>query len=223
MPAAPTSACTDKPASTDTPASPPKPTRPSGGDKPVLAEDPNPPAGTWPTRHALSFSLDPKRVDVAKLIAFAIAQAKKEVPDAELFRIDADGVGPDGFANLEYPSFASKHGSIDLRFYSPSRSKRDPNVPIGVKQEWKCELRVEADPDGVQLRPLEGWECSKNKAVPAPKCTPADLWKKAIAKGAPTNAIASLGYRSNGRNVWYFDIGTPGDKVFSDVFADDCR
>ena len=118
----------------------------------MLAEDPDPPAGAWPTRHELSFSLDPKRVDVAKLISFAIAQAKKEVPDAELFRIDADGVGPDGFANLSYPSVASKHGSIDLRFYSPSRSKRDPNLPIGVKQEWKCELRVEADPDGVQLR-----------------------------------------------------------------------
>jgi hypothetical protein len=135
-----------------------------------------------------------------------------------------DGVGPDGFANLTYPGFASDHGSIDFRFFSPSRGKRDPSLPLGVKQkDWKCEFRIETEPDGIELRPLDGWECNGNKPVPAPRCTPAALWKRALAKGAPSNAVASLGYRSNGRPVWYFDIGEPGAKAFSQTFADDCR
>jgi serine/threonine-protein kinase len=182
------------------------------------------PAGNWPTRHELSFPIDPEHVDVDKLIAFAVAEAKREVADAELFRIDADGIGPDGFANLELPSHASGHGSIDLRFRSPSRSKRDPSLPLGVKQEWKCEFRIEAEPGGVQIRPVNGFDCSKEKPVPPPKCSPAEVWKKAIANKAPTNAIASMGYRSAGsRTTWYFDIGSGPDTVFSTAFADDCR
>ncbi|MDX2087057.1 MAG: serine/threonine-protein kinase [Kofleriaceae bacterium] len=181
--------------------------------------------GGWPTRQGLSFALDPAHVDVAKLIAFAVTEAKRQVPDAELFRIDADGVGPDGFANLELPSLASDHGSIDLRFRSPARSKRDPDVPLGVKQKWECEFRIEAEPDGVQIRPVSGLDCSKETPVPAPRCTPADLWKRAIAKKAPaTNAVANLGYRATGnRIIWYFDIGAGTDRIFSATFSDDCR
>jgi serine/threonine-protein kinase len=212
----------------------PRPDKRAGAPAQVAeADDPSPApvappqiasAGAWPSRHSLSFAFDPKRVDTAKLIAYAVREARREVADAELFRIDMDGVGPDGFANLTYPSLASDHGSVDFRFFSPSRSKRDPSLPLGVKQkDWKCEFRIETEPDGIALRPLDGWECTGNKAVPAPRCTPADLWKRALAKGAPSNAVASLGYRSNGRPVWYFDIGEPGAKAFSQTFADDCR
>ena len=64
--------------------------------------------------------------------------------------------------------------------------------------------------------------CScKEPLLGPPKCTSVQVWKKALAKGAPANAIAELGYRSWANKArWYFSI--EGTKV-SDVFDDDCR
>ena len=69
---------------------------------------------------------------------------------------------------------------------------------------------------------MDGWEC-KETLVGPPKCTFAKVWKKALAKGAPSNAIGTLGYRAdfNGVARWYFDIDDP-DMKFSEIFNDDC-
>jgi hypothetical protein len=50
------------------------------------------------------------------------------------------------------------------------------------------------------------------------------VWKKAIARKAPShNAVGNVGYRSSGsRPVWYFDIGFGTDRLFSEMFGDDC-
>jgi hypothetical protein len=134
------------------------------------------------------------------------------------------GVGPDGFANLELPTLASEHGSLDLRFFSPARAKPDPSLPLGVPEQGKtCEFRIEAEPDGVALRPISGFDCKRNVAVPPPRCTAAGLWKRARGAKAPQNAVASLGYRAwSGRPRWGFDIGFGHDRVFSHAFDDDC-
>lgn len=194
------------------PAKPTTPTAPATGGW-ITARDLSPPPG-----------FNPKRVDVAAAIRYALAEAKRADPDAVLFRIDVDGVGPDGTANLELPSHASDHGSLDLRFFSPRRAVRDPKVPLGVPVKHSCEFRIEVSPDGVGIRPINGFDCSRNVAVPAPRCSAAALWKRAIAKRAPTNAVASLGYRAptSGAARWYFDIGSGFDKVFSSAFDDGC-
>ena len=81
-------------------------------------------------------------------------------------------------------------------------------------------FRIMLDEEGVWTAPIDGWEC-KEKLIGPPKCTLAQVWKKALAKGAPSNAVASLGYRPwQGVAKWYFSI--EGTK-FSEVFADDCR
>jgi hypothetical protein len=183
------------------------------------------PAGAWVSDRDLAYAgFDPKRVDVSALIRWAIAEARKADPDAALFRIDVSGVGPDGFANLELPTLASDHGSLDLRFFSPARAKPDPSLPIGVPEPNKtCEFRIEAEPDGVRLRPIRGGGCKGDIPIPPPRCTAAALWKRALAAKAPQNAVASLGYRAwSGRFRWGFDIGFGGDKAFSHVFEDDC-
>ena len=179
----------------------------------------------WSGSRELSFSgFNPRRLDVSAFIRWAIAEAKKADPDAVLFRIDVNGVGPDGFANLELPTLAAGHGSLDLRFFSPARAKPDPRLPVGVPEPGKtCEFRIEAEPDGVELRPLSGFDCKRNIPTPAPRCTAAALWKRALAAKAPGNAVASLGYRAwSGRFRWSFDIGFGHDKVFSRAFDDDC-
>jgi serine/threonine protein kinase len=168
---------------------------------------------------------DPEHLDVTAFVPWAIAQARKAIPDAQLFRIDADGVGPDGRANLKLPTLASAHGSIDVRFVSPSRGKRDPKQPLGVaRHDFKCEFRVMATPDGVELMPIDFFDCAKEHVVPVPRCSLSAVWKKAIARKAPAhNAVGNVGYRSSGsRPVWYFDIGFGTDVSFSEMFGDDC-
>ncbi|HEY6180482.1 MAG TPA: hypothetical protein VIX73_38835, partial [Kofleriaceae bacterium] len=185
------------------------------------------PAGRWITNESIDPppGYDPEHLDVSAFIPWAVAQARKVIPDAELIRIDTNGVGPDGRANLKLASLASEHGSIDVRFISPSRGKRDPSQPLGVaRHDFKCEFRVIASPEGVELMPIDFADCSKEHVVPVPRCSFAGVWKKAIARKAPSqNAVGNVDYRSNGsKPVWYFDIGAGFDKVFSQMFGDDC-
>jgi len=112
-----------------------------------------------------------------------------------------------------------------VRFISPSRGKRDSRQPLGVaRHDFKCEFRVEATPDDVEIMPIDFADCAKEHVVPVPRCGFAAVWKKAIAKKAPSrNAVGNVDYRSNGsRPVWYFDIGFGTDVVFSEMFGDDC-
>jgi serine/threonine-protein kinase len=188
---------------------------------------PAPPAGAWITHHEIDppGGYDPEHVDVNAFIPWAIAQAKQAIPDAQLIRIDTNGVGPDGRANLKLPTLASDHGSIDVRFISPSRGKRDPNQPLGVaRRDFKCMFRVEASPSGVEISPIDFFDCAKEHVVPVPRCSFSGVWKKAIAKKAPShNAVGNVDYRANGsRPVWYFAIGAGFDVAFSETFSDDC-
>jgi serine/threonine protein kinase len=169
-------------------------------------------------RFAAPAGFDPTKVDAAKHMQFAISEAKKLVPDAILFRIDANGVFPDGHADFT----AVDHGSLDYRFISPSRLRRDPKKPIGGKQEKKCMFRVMIDKEGAWSAPLDGWDC-KEKLIGPPKCSLVQVWKKALAMKAPKNALASIGYWANfsGVATWFFRIDDD-DFKFSEQFRDDC-
>jgi hypothetical protein len=159
-----------------------------------------------------------KRFDVDKHIAWAIAEAKRTVPDAALFRIDVENVFPDGHADLTLPGFAYKYGGIDLRFVSPSHTKRDPSVPRGVKVERTCALRIDGGPDGFEIRDLSG-DCDE-VGIPVPKCKMAQVWKKALAKHPDiADAVASIGYRGK---KWWFTIYDEGKSIVSETYADDC-
>ena len=189
--------------------------------------DSSPPAGSspkasangWFERHDVSPpGKDMKRVDVDKHIAWAIAEAKRTVPDAALFRIDVENVFPDGHADLTLPGFAYKYGGIDLRFVSPSHTKRDPGVPRGVKVERTCALRVDGGPDGFEIRDLSG-DCDE-VGIPVPKCKIAQVWTKALAKHSDiADAVASIGYRGK---KWWFTIYDDGKSIVSETYADDC-
>jgi hypothetical protein len=185
----------------------------------------NPGGGSWFSAHPLQLpGYDPKHADVAAFIPWAIAQAKKVVPDAALFRIGIDGLYADGHADLTLPSFASDTGQIELRFVSPSRTARDPKVPLGVTYEFTCELRVEAGPTGIEIRPISNSTTCKDAPIATPRCSPAAVWKKAIAKKPAlngANAVTELSYYGNPvlhQVRWFFDI----KDVFDEMFPDDC-
>jgi hypothetical protein len=132
-------------------------------------------------------------------------------------------------ADFTLPSFASDHGSIDMRFVSMERGKPDPSLPKGVpfKEKQSCEFRIEAEPSGAQIRTIspaitEAASCHKQRPIPIPRCSAKQIWAKAIAKGAPPNdAVANLSFRANlvgGKIEWWFEI----TKIFDARFADDC-
>ncbi len=185
----------------------------------------HPAGGTWFASHQLKLAgFDPKKADVGALIPWAIAEAKKVVPDAALFRIGIDGLYADGHADLSLPTLASSSGEIELRFVSPSRNKRDPKVPLGARYEYSCELRVEASMTGIEIRPITNSFACKDPPVPVPRCSPTAVWKKAIASKADlagANAVGELNYYNNpvSHQVhWFFDI----KDVFDEQYKDDC-
>ena len=142
-----------------------------------------------------------KRVDAQKTIAYALAEAKKVIPDAVLFRIDANGVFADGHADV-----TGENRSLDYRFISPTRPAK------------KCMFRVELTSEGAWVGSLSGFDC-KEKPIGPPRCSYQQVWKKAISIGAKADDIGELGYRTTpmGKRVWYVDIG-----AFSEMILDDC-
>ncbi len=182
-------------------------------------------ASGWFERHAVS---PPSRawskIDIGKHVEWAIAEAKRNVPDAQLTRIDVSHAFADGHADLNLDAGAFK-GSIDVRFISPSRAKRDPNLPRGVSSKNVCEFRVLAGPGGSEIYDFGTTDC-KTKPVPKPRCSVAQVWKKAIAmKPELAKAVADLTYTSNivsHKVVWMFDIEEDGEKLLSEQFPDDC-
>lgn len=188
-------------------------------------DDADPPAPSgWFKRHDVSSpSKDYKKFDVDKHIAWAIAEAKRTVPDAQLFRIDIENVFPAGHADLTLPGFAYKYGGIDLRFISPSHSKRDPKVPRGVRVEVMCSLRIDGGPEGFEIRDLGG-DCDE-VIMPTPKCKMSQVWKKVLAKHPDmADAVASIGYRAQGkRPVWWFTIYDDRKSLVSETYPDDCN
>ena len=153
----------------------------AGGAPPAPPAPPPGPAG-WFTRHSVSPpGFDAKHASVEKFVAAAYAEATKYVPDAQAWWIDADGVFADGHADLSLPSFASDHGSITVRFISPSRAKPDPSVPRGVPQKRACGFYVTISTDGGEMYET-GSEWCKEPLVRKPRCTVGQVWKKVLAK-----------------------------------------
>jgi serine/threonine-protein kinase len=193
----------------------------------IVEAPPAPPApGAWIEDRALTPpGWNPRRVDVGAFIKFALAEAKKAIPDAQLTRFGVTGVTPDGFANLELPTLASSHGDIELRFISPSHSKPAPNTPAGLPVKLACEFRIEGSPEGVEIRATFKTSC-KERTVSPPRCTAAALWKLALTNRAPSNAVANINYYQasmHDKPRFFFDIGFGHDVIYSKVFYNaDC-
>jgi serine/threonine-protein kinase len=189
---------------------------------PAVASTPAPNPGGWFERHAIRPpGFDPKHANIETFIAFAYQEAHRYVPDAEAWWIDADGVFPDGHADLTLPSFASGTGSITVRFVSPSRAKPDPSVPRGVPRKTACAFYITIDPEGGEM--YETSTSCKEKLVKRPRCTAAQVWTKALALHPDAKgAVAALVYRDwNGKGAWDFDIRDDEHPV-SERLPDDC-
>jgi len=156
------------------------------------------------------------RFDVTGYLPTALAMARRIYEDAEFIRVDADGVRPDGMADLTL----SSDFSVLYRFSSPSRSKRPDDLPLGVDHKPNCKLYVNVSASGISTYPLEGWECDE-PLLKVPNCSATQVWKRAIEQGAPSkNAVAELGYWAGpgGKGRWHLSVGD----VFSEWVVDAC-
>jgi hypothetical protein len=177
--------------------------------------------GDWIKYRALSQpGWDATKVDVDAFIVWATQTAKQAIPDAQMFRIDATNVYPDGHADLTL----SNNGFVSVRFLSPSRSKRDPSIPVGAQPNWHCMFQVLATAQtGPMIVPMDGSSCEDERAQPPPHCNTRGVWQQMIAKSAPSgNAVAQLGYWSSEKDkppLWYGGVGN----VFSQRFPDACH
>jgi hypothetical protein len=196
-----------RPAQDDTPAPPPA----------VPAAQPGeaiPSPFTVP-RTAQPAGFDATRFDVWKFFDQAERMAKQEQPDARFVRLDVYGIRPDGQVDL---TLDVRHHVL-YRFRSPSLSKPPSGFPENKQYEGKCIVHVSVDRSGVRAHTAK-WSCDW-PFLPKPRCSPVELWKSALVRGAPSgNLVANLGYWADGsgRGRWLLDISNR----FSAFVPDSC-
>lgn len=172
----------------------------------------SPPPGPPTTAGVIGY---PSSVDPIK----TLPAARKLTLRTMLRGIDATGVKSDGTVDLgEGP------GSVRYTFQSPpGKGPQPPHDPNTVPRRRYCgrqvvELRHEglaADPD------VAGYSCptSPVDALPDPRCDMRDVWRRAIAKGAPKDRLAHIEYyRARGGPAWRFDL--PGTSYHFVLYGD---
>jgi hypothetical protein len=111
-----------------------------------------------------------------------------------------------------------------VRFTSPRHAAtRDPKLPANVRQERRCEFRVEIEPDESEIYDTPS-TCDE-QPVAVPHCTMKQLWARALAKHTGIDGmVAEIGYwLRGGRGVWDFTIYKDDHtSLVSDDFPYDC-
>ena len=118
----------------------------------------------------------------------------------------APGTAPKGLKSTGDPSFCTLWTLLGMPAISLPVMRGASGLPLGVQLVGALDVAqrgarhaevgpplrhcVEVGADGVELRPVDFWEC-KESPIAAPRCTPAAIWKRAIADRAPADQRAS--------------------------------
>jgi hypothetical protein len=174
--------------------------------RPETSEPPGPPVTTG----VVGF---PDHVDVVKTFPAARTMTKRT-----LFRgFVADGVRSDGTVDV-----SEGPGRARYAFQSPPGMGPQPAIEPGTMPRQKYCGRQD-----VNLR-HEGLVLEKDKAetlcssrytepLPDPRCTLADVWRHALAKGMPADRLARIEYyRSKAGPAWRFELAEGGQRFSLD-------
>lgn len=154
--------------------------------------------------------------DVSGFFPKAQQIARKQFRDAELLKIIAYGVRPDGRAELTLDG----NFNVTYKFRSLAASKQQSTAPIGMPSTVKCTTTVKVSTQGVHTSTAgSSGELDCGPVVPQPRCSAKAIWKKAVSAGAPSgNAVAQLIYMANGGSPqWRVTVGP-----FRRWLPDDC-
>ena len=163
--------------------------------------------------------------DVDAYLGAAFADARGMEADAELQRMYGEYVDSAGFAQLQLAQ-----GHLRYYFRSPHLAAVDAPGParLGAPKTAKaptCLIEEEIykrNTDLTATREISGDpECGYS--LPGPlHCTVVEIWKRAIAKGVPSSALARISMRTRAPPVnreWKFEID---DAHIDLTFPDDC-
>jgi len=153
--------------------------------------------------------LDVTRIDVSGYYPTALARVRRMWPDAALVTVRADGVAPDGRADVTH----ARTDEVKYLFVSPSRVAHAPGHDDDPC-EWYVVIRKS------EVRMFFRSDCVDDTPIRPPRCTFAQVWQKAIQLGAPaTGATARISYAGDATEVWWdFAVGTS----LSQILPDDC-
>lgn len=149
----------------------------------------------------------PSRVDPVQALGRARDLTKRTV----LRGFVASGVTSDGLVNV-----SEGPGEVRYSFQSPPGMGPLPPEEAGTRARRRfCGLqRVRLRKEGlVADKDMPETSCPPQQpdGLPEPRCSLADIWKKAIARGVPKDRPARIEYyRAKAGPAWRFDlVGTP--------------
>ena len=176
--------------------------------RPELSKPPAPPT----TVGIVGF---PKSVDPIK----SLAAARKVTERSILRGITAEGVDSDGTVDVTSPT-----GRIRYEFQSPPGKGPQPKRPPGTlpRRPYCGKQTVHLRKQGLYADPdVPGYPCSPvhYDELPEPRCNMRDVWKHAIAMGAPKDHLARIEYyRAHAGPAWRFDM--PGTRYRFSLYGD---
>ena len=159
---------------------------------------------------------NPRKFDPSAFLATALTQARAAMPDAELALFSFRGVTSDGLLDAGQLSPDSA-----LMFRSPSAAvAKPPSGPPNLPFKRLCMVTVTPHETSYDVLAAPTETCMPS-SLQAPRCTLAEVWKKAKDQGIDPSLAASLTLmaKTSGAKTqrWYFDTG--GHPL---VLFDDC-
>lgn len=182
------------------PELPVEPAKPVEPPKPILPADPA------------------KPIDADKMFASARTWASQQHAELQLLRAVTSYVDVEGMLDPEEVRFELELGYVS----AADDPKRRTGAPV---RDRKAPARCPR----LQFSPVSGWSTYDLPCTPAPPgfphCSLRDIWKRAIAKGAPTDAVAVVTYDPRTKDpAWRFAISDgPRGVAIAHRFADDCE
>lgn len=183
------------------------------------AEPPPEPPEPTPT---VVFSTPADRPTIAKLVQEAKDYTRAAEEHLAVHVLTAKYVASDGMLDPTYGELTIAFGNPLPRARVPVAPPDDPNRPTGApipdplpesEDTWSkrpdlslCPRGAWSSMGGWSWRP-KGRPCTAAPEL-VPRCSAAEVWKRAKAKRAPTNAIAILDLvsRDDGTQGWNFSI-----------------
>jgi hypothetical protein len=182
------------------------------------------------------------KLDVMKTLAAADGQARALAGDARLVSVRAPFVRPDGQTDLSLGM-----GTLVVEYRSPARSVAPTDTPIGAEVRLECMVQLTwMNTYHTATRSSVGRRQCRQPTVRLPACRVVDIWERAIAAGAPRQAVATVTYEAvtaaafgqegfEGQTelpfydtdqpvagVWILVVTDGSKMVFRSDFADDC-
>ncbi|HEY5921944.1 MAG TPA: hypothetical protein VIV11_09755 [Kofleriaceae bacterium] len=165
---------------------------------------------------------------ISALLPEIRARGEQELPGSRLIELSGKGITSEGALHETY-------GELEATFYrtvEPVEPEVDPKLPVGAAppvahsslDRHKCAY-VRRTATGWQEHSLAAFQMCvlgdlyEGRSALEPSCTMKTIWQRAIADGAPANAIAEISLQ---QSRWEFEINDQRLQ-FARTYSDDCR